>query len=480
MRTIFIGLAALALASSASAQQQPVVPAAATLPAQPPVAPISPQVQRTVDQLRDAGLRDDHGYEIVRDLVAQVGPRISGSEQEARARDWAVAMLRADGFTNVHIETFPVPGWHWDRQEASIVSPSHQPLVVAALGGSPSTPSGGLDAEIVRFPDLVSLQAAPESALRGKIAFVDEHMSVTQDASGYGAAVVKRGGCPRLAAPKGAVACMIRSVGTDTNRFAHQGSAGRNVAIPTASMSPADADTLDALLEHGPVRVHLDIQAGNRENGQSGNVIADIRGREKPDEIVVLAAHLDSWDLGQGAIDDGAGVAIVTAAARLINALPRHPRRTIRLLIAGSEEPGGLGGDAYARAHASEHHIIAAESDLGADRVYRFNSGFSQEALPYARAFQRALAPLGVVPGETTADGGTDIGGIKANGTPVVDLQQDASRYFNYHHTANDTMAAIDPEQLRQNIAAYAVFAYMAAESDWVFGSGAPAPAAMH
>jgi Zn-dependent M28 family amino/carboxypeptidase len=234
------------------------------------------------------------------------------------------------------------------------------------------------------------------------------------------------------------------------------------------------------LLEHGAVRVHLDIQAGNRENGQSGNVIADIRGREKPDEIVVLAAHLDSWDLGQGAIDDGSGVAIVTAAARLINALPRHPRRTIRLLIAGSEEPGGLGGDAYARAHSSEHHIIAAESDLGADRVYRFNSGFSQEALRYARAFQRALAPLGVVPGETTADGGTDIGGIKANGTPVVDLQQDASRYFNYHHTANDTMAAIDPEQLRQNIAAYAVFAYMAAESDWVFGSGAPAPAAMH
>jgi hypothetical protein len=437
-------------------------------------------MQRAIDQLRDAGLHDDHGYEIVQDLVTQVGPRISGSDQEARARDWAVTMLRANGFTNVHIETFPVPGWYWRRQEASIVSPSQQRLVIAALGGSPSTPNGGLDAEIVRFPDLASLQAAPDAAVRGRIVFIDEHMTRTQDASGYGAAVVKRGGCPRLAAPKGAVACMIRSVGTDTHRFAHQGSAGRTVAIPTASMSPADANTLTTLLAHAPVRVHLEIEAGFRDGAQSGNVIAEVRGRERPDEIVVLAAHLDSWDLGQGAIDDGSGVAIVTAAARLINALPRHPRRTIRLLIAGSEEPGGYGGDAYAKAHASEHHVLAAESDLGADRVYRFNSGFSDAAQPYARAFQRALAPLGVVPGETSADGGTDIGGLKTSGVPVVDLQQDASRYFDFHHTANDTLAAIDPDQLRQNIAAYAVFAYMAADADWVFAPGASTPAAHH
>ncbi|MFT3728489.1 MAG: M28 family peptidase [Terricaulis sp.] len=475
MRATILGLAALALASSAAAQQQPAAPAPAVAPAPPPTASVSPQVQRTLDQLRDAGLRDDHGFDIVRDLVTQVGPRISGSDQEARARDWAAAMLRANGFTNVHIETFLVPGWHWDRQEASIVSPSHQRLVVAALGGSPSTPSGGVEAEIVRFPDLLSLQGAPDAAVRGKIVFIDERMPRTQDASGYGMAVQKRGGCPRLAAPKGALACMIRSVGTDTHRFAHQGSAGRNVAIPIASMSPADANTLTTLLQHNPVRVHLEIEASFRENGQSGNVIGDIRGRERPDEIVVLAAHLDSWDLGQGAIDDGSGVAIVTAAARLINALPRHPRRTIRLLLAGSEEPGGYGGDAYAKAHAGEHHVLAAESDLGADRVYRFNSGFSDAAMPYARAFQRALAPLGVVPGGNDADGGTDIGGLKMNGTPVVDLQQDASRYFDFHHTADDTLAAIDPDQLRQNVAAYAVFAYMAAESDWTFGSGAPA-----
>lgn len=471
MRSFVFAALGIVLAASASAQTAPP----------PPVAAVPADVQRTVDRLRETALNDDHGYEIVRDLVSEIGPRLSGSEQEARARDWAVAMLRANRFSNVHIETFPVPGWSWQRQEARIVSPSQQRLVVAALGNSPATPAGGVEAEIARFPDLASLQAAPEAAVRGRIVFIDEHMTRTQDASGYGTAVAKRGGCSRLAAPKGALACMIRSVGTDTHRFAHQGSAGRDVALPTASMSPADANTLTTLLEHGPVRVHLEIEAGFRAGAQSGNVIADIRGRERPDEIVLLAAHLDSWDLGQGAIDNGAGVAIVTGAARLINALPRHPRRTIRLLIAGSEEIGGFGGDAYARAHANERHVIAAESDLGADRIYAFNTRFADSALPYARAFERALAPLGVVPGNNEADGGTDVGGVRGNGTPVVDLQQDALRYFDYHHTADDTLAAIDPEQLRQNIAAYAVFAYLAAESDWDFGATHPAaPAASH
>ncbi|MFZ2031948.1 MAG: M28 family peptidase [Vitreimonas sp.] len=480
-----LAFALVVFATTAAAQTPPAMaPAPAASAAQPasiPPAPVSADVQRILDRLREAGLHDDHAYEIVRDLVSQIGPRLAGSDQEARARDWAVAMLRADRFSNVRIETFPIPGWSWQRQEARIISPSQQHLVIAALGNSPSTPAGGLEAEIVRFPDLPSLQGAPDAAVRGRIVFIDEHMTRTQDASGYGAAVVKRGGCPRLAAPKGALACMIRSVGTDTHRFAHQGSAGRTVAIPTASMSPADANTLDALLERGAVRVHLELETTRNPNAQSGNVIADIRGRERPEEIVLLAAHMDSWDLGQGAIDDGSGVAIITAAARLINALPRHPRRTIRLLLAGTEEPGGYGGDAYGRTHASEHHVIAAESDLGADRVYRFNSHFPDSALPYARAFERALAPLGVVPGDNNADGGTDIGGVKTNGTPVVDLQQDASRYFDYHHTANDTMAAIDPEQLRQNVAAYAVFAYLAAESDWDFGATrSAAPATSH
>ncbi len=308
-------------------------------------------------------------------------------------------------------------------------------------------------------------------------------MTRTQDGSGYSAAVFKRSHCAHEAQTRGAVACLIRSVGTDTHRFAHQGSGPRQpdgASLPTASMSPADANTLDALLEHGPVRVHLELETVMRENAPSGNVIADVRGRERPDEIVLLAAHLDSWDLGQGAIDNGAGVAIITGAARLINALPRHPRRTIRLLIAGSEEIGGKGGDAYAAAHRSERHVIAAESDFGADRIYAFQTRFAPEALAYARAIQRSLAPLGINLANNEADGGTDIGGVKTNGAPVVELQQDGTRYFDYHHTADDTLAAIDPEQLRQNIAAYAAFAYLVAEEDWNFGATQTSAQASH
>jgi Zn-dependent M28 family amino/carboxypeptidase len=370
------------------------------------------------------------------------------------------------------------------RQEARIVSPSQQRMVVAALGGSPSTPPGGLEAEIVRFADMAALQAASNDSVRGRIVFIDERMTRTQDGSGYGAAVVKRIACAPVAQAKGAAACLIRSVGTDTHRFAHQGDNSRQpggASLPAASISPADANTLDTLLEHGPVRVRLELETVMHDNAPSGNIIAEVRGRERPDEVVLLAAHLDSWDLGQGAIDNGAGVAIVTAAARLINALPRHPRRTIRVLLAGSEEIGGWGGDAYALAHQADHHVIAAESDFGADRIWRLRTRFADGALPYARAMQRALARLGVNIGDNAANGGTDIGGVRRQGAPVVDLSQDGTRYFDYHHTADDTLAAIDREQLRQNVAAYAAFAYLAAEEDWVFAAPPQAaPAGAH
>lgn len=471
MRSFAVALIALAGVSSAAAQQ--AAPTSAP-PAGLQPAPISADIQRTLDRLREAALHDDHGYDTVQSLVTEIGPRLAGSEAEARARDWAVARLRADGFSNVHIEAFTIPAWASVRQEAHIVSPSQQRLVIAALGGSPSTPPGGLEAEIVRFADMAALQAASPGAVRGKIVFIDEGMTRTQDGSGYGAAVVKRGACAPVAQAKGAVACLIRSVGTDTHRFAHQGGISRQpngASLPTASLAPADANTLATLLERGSVRVHVELETVMRDNAPSGNVIAEVRGRERPDEIVLLAAHLDCWDLGQGAIDNGAGVAIITGAAHLINALPRHPRRTIRLLIAGSEEIGGLGGAVYARAHQSDHHVVAAESDFGADRIWRLRTRFADGASPYARAMQRALAPLGVNPGDNAADGGTDIGGVRANGAPVVDLSQDGTRYFDYHHTADDTLAAIDPEQLRQNIAAYAVFAYLAAEEDWDFAA---------
>ena len=469
MRISILVLATLALASSANAQQQPTPTPA---PAAPTVAPISAEQQRTVERLRAAALESDLAWEIVEDLVTEVGPRLAGSEAEARARDWAVAMLREQRFTNVRIEPFTIPYWDAVREEAAVVSPAPQPLVIAALGGSPSTPAGGLEAEIVRFPDMAALEAAPDSAVPGRIVFIDERMTRAQDGSGYSAAVAKRSRCAPVAQRKGAAACLIRSVGTDPHRFAHQGGSSRQAngaSLPAAALSPADADLLARLVARGPTRVRLNIEADIRENAPSGNVIAEIRGRERPEEIVLLAAHLDSWDLGQGAVDDGAGVAVVTAAARLIRDLPRRPRRTIRILLAGAEENGVHGGSAYAAAHANENHVIAAESDFGAGRIWRFRSRFAEPALPYARAIHRQLAPLGIVLGDNAAGGGADIGDLRTAGVPVADLGQDGLDYFDYHHTANDTLDKIDPEALRQNVAAWAVFAYLAADSDWVF-----------
>jgi hypothetical protein len=472
---MILGLAAFALASSANAQQaQPgFVQAVNPTRVEPQTAPISPAQQRTVDQLQAAALASDRAYGIVESLVTEVGPRLAASEAEARARDWAVAMLRANGFSNVHIEPFTIPYWDATREEAFIVAPGlERRMVAVALGGSPSTPAGGLDAQVVRFPDLAALEAAPDAAVSGRIVFIDEHMIATQDGSSYGVAVRKRGRCAPIAQAKGAAGCLIRAVGTDIHRFAHQGGSSRQqdgASLPAMSVSPADADVLARLVARGPVRVRLVIEAELRDGAPSGNVIAEIRGRERPDEIVLLAAHLDSWDSGQGAIDDGAGVAIISAAARLIGELPRHPRRTIRILLAGSEENGVHGGAAYGAAHASENHVVGLESDFGAGRVWRFDTRFAEAAMPYARAFQHALAPLGINPGTNEADGGADVGALRTAGVPVVDLSQDGMDYFNYHHTPDDTLYAIDRDALRQNVAAWATFVYLAADTDWGF-----------
>ena len=475
MRNFALALAAaLAFASAANAQQQPQPGfQVATNPQAPPaVASISAEQQRTVARLRAAALEDDRAWDIVESLVTEIGPRLAGSEAEARARDWAVRMLRENRFSNVRIEPFTIPYWDALREEAHIVAPTRQRMVVAALGGSPSTPTGGLEAEVLRFDSMAALEAAPDSAVAGRIVFIDERMLRTQDGSGYGAAVAKRGRCAPVAQRKGAAGCLIRSAGTDPHRFAHQGGNSRQsegASLPAAAISPADADLLARLLARGPARVNLEIEADIRENAPSGNVIAEIRGRERPEEIVILAAHLDSWDLGQGAIDDGAGVAIVTAAARLIRDLPRRPRRTIRILLAGAEENGVHGGEEYARVHANEIHIVGAESDFGAGRVWRFRTRFAEHAAPYGRAIQRQLAPIGVIPGDNLANGGADISALRQAGMPVVDLSQNGLDYFDLHHTADDTLDKIDPEALRQNVAAFAVFAYLAADTDWTF-----------
>ena len=320
-----------------------------------------------------------------------------------------------------------------------------------------------------------ALEAADPENVKGKIVFIDEKMTRTQDGSGYGMAVRKRRNCAKETVAKGGLVCLIRSVGTQTRRFPHTGMMARGKAVgdgPAAALSPPDADQLARLLSYGDldVKVKVNIQVETKEKAPSGNVIAEVVGREKPEEIILLGCHLDSWDLGTGAVDDGAGCGIVVAAKLLLE-LEEQPKRTIRVVLYGSEEVGLLGGFAYLKAHKDnlDNHILAAESDFGADKIWRFDTKFGDGALAYAKTMQDILAPLGIAPGKNTASGGPDITMLARAGVPVVSPVQNGWDYFDLHHTPDDTLDKIDRDSLKQNIASYAAFAYLAAEMDWDF-----------
>lgn len=426
----------------------------------------------TAENLRSKGLEDERAYAIVESLTTEVGPRLAGTEAEARARDWAVQQLKALGFENVRIETFEVPLWTRGIERAEIISPFPQPLLVTALGGSTSTGPEGVTGEIVAAPSVDALKAMPDGSLKGKIVFVDEVMTRTQDGSGYGVAVGKRRATAYEAERLGASAALIRSVGTSINRFPHTGQMRRATeeggkGVPAAALSAPDADQLRrALKREEPVTVKLTLTPVTHPPGTSGNVIAEIPGSEAPEEIVLAGAHLDSWDLGTGAVDDGAGVGIVMAAAKLIQERGQSPRRTIRLVLFGSEEVGLVGAKAYARQHAEEldQHIVAAESDFGAGKIWRFETRVAEDKLPLAQAIGQELRPLGIGPGSNMARGGPDLGYLRQAGVPVVSLRQNGWDYFDLHHTPNDTFDKIDPQSLAQNVAAYAAFLYLVAD----------------
>lgn len=440
--------------------------------------PLPEGLRETAGTLMKRALEDDLAYEIVESLTTEVGPRLAGTEAEARARRWAVEKFEALGFANVRVETFDVPLWTRGVERAEITSPYPQPLTVTALGGSTSTGSAGVSGELAAFPDLASLEALSDGALAGKIVFVDEPMTRTQDGSGYGVAVRKRYATAHEAARLGAQAALIRSVGTSSHRFAHTGQmAGATEdgdrGVPTAALSAPDADQLGRMLaRNNAVEVRLVLTPQTLPPAESGNVIAEIPGREAPDEVVLVGAHLDSWDLGTGAVDDGAGVGIVMAAAKLLKDT-LQPRRTVRIVLFGSEEVGLVGARAYAEQHADEldRHIVAAESDFGAGKIWQFQTRVAEDKLPLARAIGELLRSLGIGPGNNEANGGPDVGVLRAAGVPVVSLRQNGWDYFDLHHTPNDTFDKIDPEQLAQNVAAYATFIYLVAEMPGHFRS---------
>lgn len=429
----------------------------------------------TAIRLRDQALADPTAYDILQSLTSEIGPRPAGSPAQMRARDWAVAKLTALGFTNVHVEPFAKRAWLRDGESAEIVGPYPQPLAVLGLGNSVSTPAQGITAEVVVLKTLDALKAAPDGAFQGKIVVVNQPMTRTQDESGYSAAVAARG-APSEAARTGAVAYLTRSISTGTARAPHTGGTryvGDGPKIPAAALGVPDADMLEHLAAQGPVRIHLNLQS-HLVDTTAWTISGDVAGATAPDQIVVVGGHIDSWDPGTGAIDDAAGVAISAAAARLIGLLPRHPARTIRVVFWGSEETGGSGA-AYLEAHkrALDKIVLAGESDLGSDNVYMLEMPEGALDKPQLKELPAILAPLKIIASKTPArDGGADVEAIHRAGVPVLALHQDASRYFDYHHSADDTLAIVDPVQLRQNVAAWAATLYMAADSDVDFRAG--------
>jgi Zn-dependent M28 family amino/carboxypeptidase len=414
--------------------------------------------------------------DILTDLTTEVGQRLAGSDREAAAREWAVARLTALGFANVHQEPFTITAFVRGAETARLTGPYPQALHITALGNSVPTPKGGLTAELVYFASLDALKAAPAGSLTGKIAFIDNQMRANQDGSGYGPYGNARRQGPAVASGKGALAAVIRSAGTDHNRDPHTGATNfpaGSKAIPAGAVSAPDAALIARIAARGkPMTIALVLEGHPQPNAPSGNVVADLPGRDPSLPPILVGCHLDSWDLGTGAIDDGAGCAIVAAAA-LRAQEDGKPLRTIRVLWAGSEELGGFGGEAYAKAHAGDPHALAMESDFGADRVWRVQIGLADANKALGDKVAAALAPLGIVRGAGKPQGGTDVEPIiAAQKLAVIDLDQDGTRYFDLHHTPDDTLDKVDPAQLEQNVAAWsAVLKVVANEAGSLSGS---------
>lgn len=426
--------------------------------------------------LRDRALSGTSAFDHVSALVTEVGPRFAGSEGDAAAVRWALNRMATLGFSNVRSQDVLVPRWIRGEAEATLLSSTPQDLVTAAIGGSVGTVPQGIEAALVQVDSFEALQNADAGTIANKIVFINDRTERSREGSGYSDAVRGRVRGPSAAARLGALALVIRSIGTSKDRIAHTGMLRYEIdapRIPVFALSNPDADLLERHLKMGkPVRLRLRSTARELPPVWSANVIGEIPGRERAEEIVLLGAHLDSWDLGQGAVDDGAGIAIVLEAARLIGRLEGQPARTIRVVLFANEEFGLSGAREYAGqlGEQAANHVLAMEADIGPGPVWRIRSQVAPEAAAAIAGMHELLKPLDVELGGNDAQGGADIGPLRALGIPVLDLSLDATNYFDVHHTVNDTLLKIDPKTLDQSVAAYAVAAYLAATKQGDFG----------
>jgi len=424
------------------------------------------------ERLRTEAFRTHGAYADLAWLCDRIGPRLSGSPQLDQAIAWAQERMKAAGLVNVHTEAAMVPHWVRGRESAELLLPAPHRLNILGLGGSVGTPPGGLTADVVVVGSFDELDQLGAAALKGKIVLFDVPYK------GYGHTVVYRHDGAAKAAKHGAVAALVRSVGPVSLDTPHTGVMDYDPAfpkIPTASVTLEAATQMRRMQQRGEqIRVHLEMGAQTLPDVSSANVVGEIRGTERPGEVVILSGHLDSWDVGQGAQDDGAGTVTALEAARLIQALGLKPRRTVRVVLWTNEENGLRGGLAYRDAHRAEFRDIVAafESDSGSERIKAFSLDL-RKAAPEAKAGALAtlkslagsLAPFGVID-LRLGGSGADVGPMVAEGVPGIGVGHAATHYFDIHHTHADTFDKVEKEDLAFNAAALASFAYALAQSE--------------
>jgi len=440
--------------------------------------PFSPQTMQEMKQIQQAALNSDYAWRQLAHLSENIGPRLSGSPQAQAAVDYVADEMRKLGL-EVRTEKVMVPHWVRGAETAALVEypgqapGSTQKVVLTALGGSVATPADGITAEVVVVNDFDELQALGRDKVAGKIVLYNVPFDKRLAAQGnggaaYGLSVMYRGGGPSAAARLGALAAINRSAGGGDYRSPHTGAtnyAADAPKIPAAAICAEDAEMIAHLAQQGTVRMHLVLTPQTLPDAPSYNVVADIKGSEHPEQVVIVSGHLDSWDLGRGAIDDGAGVAVSMQVANLLKQLNLHPKKTIRVIAWMNEENGGMGGRTYAKDHAGEvaNHYAAIETDLGAGHPTGFGAPAGAMGLlrPIASVLLSSGAGL-ITPG----GGGSDIGPLATQGVPTFSPIQDSRFYFNYHHTAADTLDKVDPRELQENAAVVAVLAYGLAQLD--------------
>ena len=419
--------------------------------------------------LAGAALIDGKAWDKLAYLSDRIGHRLSGSAGLEKAVTWSADEFRRDGIPKVWTEEVMVPHWVRGEESARIVAPVEFELALLALGSSVGTPEGGITAEVIEVESLEELNERADE-VAGKIVLFNKAIEAGFDAKfGYGSAVPMRVVGPSRAARHGAVGMLIRSLGTADFRLPHTGTLRYEDGlpkIPSAAIASEGAELIHRLLASGDtVQVQMQLGAETLPDALSHNVLAEIPGREKPEEIVLIGGHLDSWDVGQGAHDDGAGCAIVMEVMRLIQQSGHKPRRTIRAVLFTNEENGLRGGFNYEERHGHEVHVAAIESDSGGAEPVGFGVSAGEGGVAM---IEEIASMLEFIDAHRVASrgGGADISPLRVHGVPLMNLRQQSYNYFDYHHTEADTLDKIDRKNLDKNVAALAVMTWMLAEHE--------------